>query len=128
MVEVDSSLFPIIIFTTLPVEVSDKDVEEFLLFYKNLLLSSTEKVIIIHDINKSRFLSSDQMARIAEWSKENKPLFKETTLGNCIVSSSILSNLIIKAIRLLLKSTFDSEIFSTMEAAMIWAKSKLPEK
>jgi hypothetical protein len=68
------------------------------------------------------------MARIAKWSKEKKPLFTEKTIGNCIVSSSILSNLIIKAIRLLLKSTFDSEIFPTMEAAMIWAKSKLSEK
>jgi hypothetical protein len=128
MVEVDSTLFPIIVFTTLPVEISDKDIDEFLLFYENMLLESKEKVIIIHDINKSRFLSSDQMSRIAQWSKKNKPLFTEKTLGNCIVSSSILSNLIIKAIKLLLKSTFDSEIYSTMDAAMIWAKSKLPKK
>ncbi len=128
IVEVDTSLFPIIILKTLPVEVSDSDLEEHLAQFEKLLLEVPEKVIIIHDINKARFLSGDQMGRIRNWSIKNHALFQEKTLGSCIVSSSILSTLIIKAIGLLLKSSFTSEIFSSMEAAVSWAKKRLNEK
>lgn len=128
IIEVDTSLFPIIIFKSLPVEVSDKDLDEFLSYFENLLLEASEKLIIIHDITKGRFISGDQMSRIRNWTILNQPHFAEKQLGSCIVSASVLSNLTIRGIRLLLKSSFKSEIFSNMESALSWAKKRLDEK
>jgi len=128
IVEVDSSLFPIVIFKTLPVEVSDRDLEEYLLFFERFLEDAPEKIILIHDISKARFLSGDQMSKIKNWSIEKRPLFEKKQLGSCVVSSSILSTLIIKGIRFLLKSSFDSEIVSNMDTALSWAKKRLNEK
>jgi hypothetical protein len=128
IVEVDTSLFPIIIFKSLPVEVSDNDLEEFLSYFEKILLEASEKLIIIHDITKGRFLSGDQMARIRNWTILHQSLFAEKQLASCTVSASVLSNLTIRGIRLLLKSSFKSEIFSNMESALSWAKKRLDEK
>ncbi len=127
-VEVDTTLFPIVIFKTLPVEVSDSDMEEYLSFFDNFLQEASEPIVIIHDINKARFITGDQMSRIRNWSLQHKQIFLQKNIKSCVVSSSILSTLIIKAIRLLLKSTFDSEIFSNMDTALSWAKKSLNEK
>ncbi|HVD98230.1 MAG TPA: hypothetical protein VNB90_08485 [Cytophagaceae bacterium] len=128
MVEVDKTLYPIIIFRSLPVEVSDQDLEEYLMGLEKILREAPEKLVIIHDINKSRFLSGDQLSRIRKWSLDSKALFDEKTLATGVVSSSVLSSLIIKAIRFLLKSNFTSEIFSNMDTALSWAKKRLNEK
>ena len=125
--EVDDSLFPIIILNTLPVEISDQQLEEYLLFHEKLLKEAREKLIIIYNTDNSRYLSGDQTVRISKWSKNNQPLFLEKTLGSCVVTSTILSNLIIRALRFLMKSNFDAEIFSNMDQALIWAK-KLSNK
>ena len=127
IIEVDDTLFPIVIFKSLPVEVSDKDLEDYLSFFENFLLEASERMIIIHDINKGRFLSGDQLSRIRNWSISKQRLFAEKEIASCVVSSSILSTLIIKAIRILLKSDFHSEIFSNMDTALRWAQKKLLE-
>lgn len=127
IIEVDKSLFPIIIFKSLPVEISDKDLEEYLSFFEKFLLEAPEKLIIIHDISKGRFLSGDQLSRIRTWSISKQSLFVQKQIGSCVVSSSILSTLVIKAIRILLKSDFHSEIFSNMDIAKNWAQKRLME-
>jgi hypothetical protein len=126
--EVDKSLFPIITLKTLPVEISNQELEEYLLYQENLLKDTTEKIILIYNTDNSRFLSGDQTVRITNWSKENKALFKEKTLGTCVVSSSVLSNLMIKGIKLLMKSSFEAEVFSNMEDAIKWAQKQLETK
>lgn len=127
IIEVDDTQFPIIIFKTLPVEVSDNDLEEYLSFFEKLLREVPEKVIIIHDVNKSRFLSGDQITRIKNWGIAQRALFAEKTLDTAVVTSSVLSTLIVKTIRLLIKSDFQSEMFTNLDSALRWAKKRLAE-
>jgi hypothetical protein len=127
IIEVDETLFPIVIFKSLPVEISDNDLEEYLSFFEKFLLEASERLVIIHDINKGRFLTGDQLSRIRNWSISKQNLFTEKKIASCVVSSSILSTLIIKAIRFLLKSDFHSEIFSNMDTAISWAQKRLVE-
>jgi hypothetical protein len=125
IIEADSSHFPIIIFKSLPVEVSDVDLENTLSFYENFLQNVPSKVILIYEVSKVRFLSSDQITRISEWSKKNKTLFREKTIDTCVVSTSILSTLIMKAMKFMMKSSFKAEIYSSMSLAMQWADTTL---
>jgi hypothetical protein len=128
VLEADLSQFPIIILKSLPVEISDNDIEEYLQYLEKFLSEANEKVVIIYDVNLSRFINGDQTVRISKWAQEKHPLFKEKTLGTAVVTSSILSNLIIKGIRFLTKQQFDAEVFSNMEAAIAWGKKLIQEQ
>ena len=123
--EVDKSLYPIIIIKTLPVEISDTQLEDYLKMQEELLQEATQKIIFIYDTNNSRYLSGDQTVRISKWSKIKEQLFKEKCLGTCIVTSSVLSNLIVRIIKSLLKSRFEAKVFSNMDNAIKWASEQL---
>ncbi len=125
--EIDDSLFPIIILNMLPVEISDHGLEQYLLFQEKLLQETNQKLLLIYNNESARFLSGDQFVRISKWSKSKEALFKENTLSTCVVTSSILSNLVIKSLKILLKSTFKAKVFQNVDQAIYWSQEQLSQ-
>lgn len=123
--EVDNTHYPIVIFKMLPIEISDQNLENYLALIEKSLLESNQKLIIIYNNQDSRFLSGDQLVRISKWGSSKTALFQANTIGTCVVTSSILSNLILKSLKVLLKSNFNASVFSSMELALEWSKEQL---
>jgi hypothetical protein len=108
----------------LPITPTDADLDEYLEEQAVLLNGLNEKVILIYDINNSKFIGSEQRIKIGKWSKEKTPLFLEKTYGTCLVNTSVIANIIMKGIFLFTGSQ-QTPIFSKMEEAIKWADGVL---
>jgi hypothetical protein len=121
---VDKSLFPIIIITNLPVPFTDRQFDLFLDYQAELVQSAPEKIAIIYNISKAKFMTSAQRVRAGNWSKENGEILSKNSIS-CIVNNSVVMNIMLKGMMLIDKSISKVEIFNSLPEAITWSKENL---
>lgn len=123
-ISIDSSNYPIIITNFSGIEPTMKEFEAYLdqilTFYQG-----DNRIVMLVDGTKSKFLSSDIRIKQGNWLKKHDALIRKHTIGNVFVIPSTVSSLILKGIFLIHKPAVPYTIVNSLPEAMLWAEEKI---
>jgi hypothetical protein len=120
---IDISRYPIVFVDFQPVELEEKDVDEYLNWHLKIVSEAKEKLAIVYNVDGGKYLSGTGRIKINEWNKKHENLLLEKLHGKAMVFRSIMNSTVLKIHLALLKTAVKHQVFTKMEDGFKWAES-----
>lgn len=104
-----------------PIEPTPSQFDEYIREMKQLIVD-TQRAVLIHNVSKGKFLSSEQRIKIGNLYKEQLQEFKSKIVGHAFVNSSFIQMTILKGIFLVNRPPVDYLVVGSEPEAIEWAQ------
>lgn len=121
--QTDDARFPIVLVTLNDFEPT---LDEFNHHLDELTqLTSSQGVVLMLDISKSKFLPSEHRIAAGKWLKTESEKMKNNLKGLVFINSSVIMSVVLKGVFLVNKPPVDYLVASSLEEALRWANTKI---
>jgi hypothetical protein len=107
-------------------EPTHAEIDEFVAFAAKVLQENRD-FVIVSDVTKLKYLSSEHRIKLGNWIKSHHLLIKERCLGTVYVVSSAIGRMILNGIFLVNKPVIPRTLVASMAEADKWAAERLAE-
>ncbi|NBP71352.1 MAG: hypothetical protein EBR30_20815 [Cytophagia bacterium] len=122
--DLDFSHQPHVIVRVNPIDPTEQQFENYL-EELNKVAHEMKNGVLIFEISKAKFLSSEKRIKIGNWLKTHDAIVKKNICGFCYVNTAFIPMTILKGILMVNKPPVPYTVLSSEKEAMAWAKEKM---
>ncbi len=125
-VQLDRSLYPIIIVRAEHKVFIDSDVEDYLNTMEKLYTEEEGNgIVVIYDLSLMKLITSEHRKKVGEWLEKVRPKIEKAVKGVCYIQTSPLHGLVLKGIFTVSKPSWNTKVVKNLDDGIKWAKELL---